>query len=91
MRPQTNVYYPGPDWDWISKPPLPRKPRALRRLVIPGRSIIRQLLLGGLLLLPGCGADTPPSVTEKPGPRSAGPRSISTMRSDPLVASSTPP
>ena len=55
--------------------------------MIPGRSIIRRLLLGGLLLLPGCGADTPPSVTEKPGPRSAGPPvDLETMRSDPLVA-----
>ena len=55
--------------------------------MIPGRSIIRRLLLGGLLLLPGCGADTPPSVTEKPGARSAGPPvDLETMRSDPLVA-----
>ena len=55
--------------------------------MIPGRSIIRRLLLGGLLLLPGCGADTPPSVTEKPGPRSAGPPvDLETMQSDPLVA-----
>ena len=55
--------------------------------MIPGCSIIRRLLLGGLLLLPGCGADTPPSVTEKPGPRSAGPPvDLEAMRSDPLVA-----
>ena len=55
--------------------------------MIPDRSMIRRLLLGGLLLLPGCGADTPASVTEKPGARSAGPPvDLETMRSDPLVA-----
>ena len=50
MRPQTNVYYPGPDWDWISSR-LFLEAACSTRLVIPGRSIIRRLLLGGLLLL----------------------------------------
>lgn len=55
--------------------------------MIAARSIIRRLLLGGVLLLPGCGADAPPSVTEKSGVRSEGPAvDLEAMRSDPLVA-----